>query len=55
MNEGAEADKAHWEVEKLKLETRNLQQPFRRQPASWFAVATIVLSLIDTCISNVLA
>jgi len=44
-NQNPEAEKTYWEIEKLKIETKSLEQPFRRQPTLWFAVATLLLSL----------
>jgi len=44
-SDAPEVDKAHWELEKLKLEVANLRQPYLRQPASWLALITLALSI----------
>jgi len=38
-------DKTYWETEKLRLETRNFEDPFRRQPVLWLTICTLLLSL----------
>lgn len=38
-------DKLQWEVRKLQVEIANLSKPFLKQPASWFGLAALALSL----------
>lgn len=40
-----EGDRLHWEVEKLQTEITALRRPWIAQPASWLALATVVLAL----------
>lgn len=45
--------KAQWETEKLRAEVEKLRRPWIKEPASWFALATILIALSSSAIQAV--
>jgi len=45
--------KAHWETEKLQAEVEKLRRPWIKEPATWLALATILITLSGLAIQAI--